>query len=320
MAVDLTVSIINTNNKDLLRVCLNSLFENTRRLSLKVYVVDNACTDGSAEMVETGFPQVKLIRNKKRLGFCANHNQVLRIGQGRYLCILNEDTEILPGAFDLMVEFMDNHPSAGAVGPMSLNVDGSFQASYSDFPTLWICLLQAAGVARYLLGPYHPSYPPEQSQEPRSVDWVGGVCLMVRREALKQVGLLDEDFFVYGEETDWCYRMHQAGWQIWYLPSAQIRHWWERAWSQQSPDSRVHRARTRVRLGRSHFVFLKKHYGHLQANVYRVLFAAVMFMRIIILSVQFVFVPDVRSTWGKQLQAYREGIWLQDWSVRTPSL
>ncbi|HEC34447.1 MAG TPA: glycosyltransferase, partial [Chloroflexi bacterium] len=100
MEVDLTVSIINTDNRDLLRDCLRSIFEGTRRASLEVYVVDNACTDGSAGMVEQEFPQARLIRNPHRLRFCANHNQVLRQGRGRYLLILNEDTVIPPGTFD----------------------------------------------------------------------------------------------------------------------------------------------------------------------------------------------------------------------------
>ncbi len=261
MSVDLTVSIINTNNRELLRNCLRSIFENTRRINLEVYVVDNACTDGSAEMVEAEFPQVRLIRNEQRLGFCANHNQVLRLAQGRYSLILNEDTVILPTAFDCMVEFMDNHPDVGILGPMLLNNDGSFQASYADFPTLFSELLALTGLAR-ALNSYFPSYPLQRSQEVCSADWVGGACLMIRRETMEQIGVLDEVFKVYLEETDWCYRAKQMGWKVYYLPQAKVVHLGGQAWKQlDSVEEAEHQARRRLRLRKSTLLFFRKHYG-----------------------------------------------------------
>ncbi|HIQ01631.1 MAG TPA: glycosyltransferase family 2 protein [Anaerolineales bacterium] len=257
MGVDLTVSIINTNNRDLLRECLRSLFESTRSISLEVYVVDNACTDGSAEMVEREFPQVHLIRNPYRLRFCANHNQVLRQGTGRYLLILNEDTVIPPGAFDKLVAFMDAHPEAGAAGVTVLNPDGSLQYSYARFPSLRSALILTLSLNRFLNGGHYPFFPQPEDGRPREVDWTNGACFLVRREAMEQVGLMDEAFLIYAEETDWCYRIRKAGWKVYYLPEVSICHYQGKATSQARP-------RRRFRINRSALLFFRKHYGWLR--------------------------------------------------------
>ncbi len=275
MGVDLTISIINTNNRDLLRNCLRSIFENTRRISLEVYVVDNACTDGSAEMVQAEFPQVKLIRNETRLGFCANHNQVLRIARGRYCLILNEDTVIQPGAFDCLVEFMDRHSDAGATGPMLLNANGSFQSSYFDFPTLMSEFLLQSRLGLLIYGPYYPGRLPEKSQQIAEADWVSGACLMVRRETVEQVGLLDERFYVYAEEADWCYRIRSAGWKVYYVPHAQVVHLEGQAWKQLDDFRQAeHRAQRRVRVRKANLQFFLKHYSRLKGGALRLLMAA----------------------------------------------
>jgi len=276
VSVDLTVSIINTNNRELLRNCLRSIFENTRRISLEVYVVDNACTDGSAGMVEGEFPQVRLIRNEQRLGFCANHNQVLRIGQGRYLCILNEDTEIMAEAFDRMVDFMDRHSQAGAAGPMLLNADGSFQSSFFDFPTLISEFLLQSRLGLLIYGPYYPGRPPEKSRQIAEADWVSGACLMARREAVEQVGLLDERFYVYSEETDWCYRIRSAGWKVYYVPDAKVIHLEGQAWKRLDDFRQSeHRAQRRVRVRKANLQFFLKHYSKPTGLALRLLLAAV---------------------------------------------
>ncbi|HID63517.1 MAG TPA: glycosyltransferase family 2 protein [Anaerolineae bacterium] len=257
MAVDLTVSIVNTNNRDLLRECLRTLFENTRHISMEVYVVDNACTDGSAEMVEREFPQVHLIRNASRLRFCTNHNQVLRRGTGRYLLILNEDTEITPGAFDDLVAFMDAHPDAGAAGVTVLNPDGTLQYSYARFPSLQSCLALTLSINRFLNDGHYPFVPLPEDDRPREVDWTNGACLLVRREAMDRAGLLDEEFLIYAEEIDWCYRIRRAGWKVYYLPGVSIYHYQGKATSQTRP-------RRRFRINRSALLFFRKHYSWLR--------------------------------------------------------
>ncbi len=257
MSVDLTVSIINTNNRDLLRECLRSLFEGTRQISMEVYVVDNACTDGSAAMVEREFPQVHLIRNRNRLRFCANHNQVLRRGTGRHLLILNEDTLIPSGVFDALVAFMDAHPNAGAAGVTMLNPDGTLQYSYARFPSLCSSLILTLSLNRLLHGGYYPFFPQPEHGQPREVDWTNGACMLVRREAMEQVGLLDEEFLIYAEETDWCYRIKEAGWKVYYLPEVSVYHHEGQATNQTRP-------RRRFRINRTILLFFRKHYGWLR--------------------------------------------------------
>jgi GT2 family glycosyltransferase len=257
MQKDLTVSIVNTNNRDLLQECLCSLFEGTQQISMEVFVVDNACTDGSAEMVKRDFPQVRLVHNENRLRFCANHNQVLQQGTGRYLVILNEDTVIPAGAFDDLVAFMDANPKAGAAGVTVLNPDGTLQYAYARFPGLVSALMLTLSLNRFLNGGHYPFFPRPEDDLPRKVDWTNGACLLVRKEAMEQVGLLDEEYLIYSEETDWCYRIKKAGWEVYYLPRVSIYHYQGQATSQARP-------RRRFRINRSALLFFRKHYDWLR--------------------------------------------------------
>ncbi|HZO87533.1 MAG TPA: glycosyltransferase family 2 protein [Chthonomonadaceae bacterium] len=220
---DVTVSIVNTNNCALLEKCLESLFEQTSpALSMEVYLVDNVSTDGSREMVRARFPAVRLIGNERREGFGANHNKVLRVGRGRYFLVLNEDTVILDRAIEKLVAFADRHPEAGIVGPKTFNPDGTLQDTCVRFPTL---LRQLRHILFQRYADYCVlSYPPAIHDTAADVEWLRGSCLLVRREALEQVGLLDERFFIFYEEVDWCYRMRQAGWRNLLCPEAHIIH------------------------------------------------------------------------------------------------
>jgi GT2 family glycosyltransferase len=175
-------------------------------------------------MVRERFPNVQLIENSANLGFAAANNLALRRSTGRYALLFNSDALATPGALTALVRFLDEHPAAGAVGPQLINPDGSFQASYARFPTLFSELALLAGVARWWLGPYAPSPRPIPGETAREVDWVVGASLMVRRAAIEQVGLMDEGYFLYSEETDWCWRLTRGGFPVWYLPQVQIVH------------------------------------------------------------------------------------------------
>jgi hypothetical protein len=219
MRPDLTVSIISAGNLELLLPCLRSVFESTHRVSLEVYLVDNASTGGTAAAVEAGFPQVQVLRNEELQGFATNNNRVLRRGRGRYLMLLNDDTLVLPGAFDRMVQFMDGHPDAGAVGSSCLNPDLSYQQSFSDFPSPWYEGWWTSVDWLYRVRKKGP-------QEPKEVDCVSGACMMVRREVARQVGLLDTAFDpIYAEETDWLFRIKKGGWKVYTLPGARVIHY-----------------------------------------------------------------------------------------------
>ena len=255
MQPDLTVSIISADNLDLLLPCLRSVLENTHRIALEVYVVDNASTDGSAVAVESAFPQVKVIRNEVRQGFSTNNNLVLRQGRGRYLMLLNDDTLVLDSALDRMVEFMEAHPLVGAVGSFLLNPDGSFQPAFARFPhplveALWASTNWSHRLIRH-------------TDQPFEVDSICGAAMLVRREVIEQVGVLDIAFDpIYSEEVDWCYRIKQAGWWIYTLPQARIIHYGGQTMNRVMPR--------KYELLLSHkMLFFHKHAGGGAANVYK---------------------------------------------------
>jgi len=254
MQPDLTVSMISADNLSLLLPCLRSVFENTHDISLGVYVVDNASTDGSAAAAEAAFPQVKVIRNEVRRGFSTNNNMVLHRGRGRYLMLLNDDTLVLDGALDRLVEFLDANPKAGAVGGFLLNPDGSFQPGFARFPHPFVEALWAAANWSYRSA--------RHAAEPFEVDSVCGAAMMVRRQVIEQVGVLDTAFDpIYSEEVDWCYRIKQAGWQIYALPQARIIHY-------ASQTMNVVPRKYELLLSRK-MLFFRKHAGIGSANVYR---------------------------------------------------
>lgn len=256
--LDLTISLVNTNNRAFLENCLRSIYQTTRALDFEIIIVDNASDDGSRAMLEREFPHARVIQNEKRLGFAASHNRALECGAGRYLCILNEDTKILPACFETLVAFMDAHPEAGVCGPRLWNGDGSLQRTANRFPTLWFGIFQALSLNR--LFPNNPVYRHHiyadwDRTTTRAVDSVSGAALLVRRQALEQVGLLDANFFIYSEEVDWCLRFHQHGWKIFYVADAQLLHYGGSSTAARAPEKfhRIH--------WDSFLYYYRKHFG-----------------------------------------------------------
>lgn len=213
--MDLSVIIVSFNTKDLLQDCLASVFKQTKGIKFEVLVVDNASTDSSAEMVRKRFPQAILVKSKENLGFAKANNQGIKKAKGKYVLLLNSDTELKGNPLAKLIKFARNHPQAGVIGGRLLNKDGTFQPSVSSFLTLSRAILWLTIGDRFLY-----SSPPKTCQ----VDWVMGAALMVKKETLKKVGLLDEKFFMYMEEQEWCYRFKKAGWQVWFYPEAEIFH------------------------------------------------------------------------------------------------
>ena len=265
---DVSVIVVNWNTRRLLSECLMSLYDTIRNITFEVIVVDNGSSDGSVEMVQARFPQVHLIANQKNKGFTGANNQALAIFGGRYALLFNSDAVALPGAIETMVHFADAHPQVGMVGAQLLNTDGSFQASFTHFPTLQQEFLILSALGRKLYGHWYPSHGPRDSQVATQADYVEGACLLARREAVALVGGLDEDYFMYAEEVDWCFRMKQAGWQVWYLPQAKIIHHGGASSCRQSTIKEARLYRSRVR-------FFRLHYGHRAAICLKALIYAV---------------------------------------------
>ena len=225
--IDLSIAIPSWNTSDLLDQCLTSIKASTDAISYEIIVVDNASTDGSPEMVEEKHPDVTLIRNRVNLGFASACNTAFKRSTGRCFCLLNSDTIVLKDSLAPLFEFMESHPDAGAAGCKLLNGDGTLQRSCSCFPSVTTELFDALCLSKLfpqnrVFGCYSMSY--WDFDDVREVDFVGGSCMMVRREAVEEVGLLDETYFMYTEEADWCYRMWDNGWKVYYYPGAQIIH------------------------------------------------------------------------------------------------
>jgi len=259
--MDLTIIIVNWNTRELLGKCLDSLYSCIDNLRYDVYVVDNASSDGSAESVRENFPQVKLIANRENRGFARANNQVLHHVTSRYALLLNSDTEVLNGAIEALVTFMDQHQNAAVAAPQYLNLDGSKQNSFENFPGLISELLNKS-----LLKIIFPKkYPSKRKvyHEPLAVDSVIGACMMVRTEAMKKVGCLDEDYFFFLEETDWCYRMCQAGYGVYHVPQVSIYH------IQGASKEKVP-ALAWIEYYRSSYLFFKKNKNGLSWLVFRV--------------------------------------------------
>jgi GT2 family glycosyltransferase len=223
--MDLSVVIVNWNTREMLADCLHSLYAGLGTLSAEVLVVDNASEDGSPEMVEQRFPQVVLIRNTENRGFAAANNQALARAQGRHVLLLNSDTLVLGDVIPASVAWMDAHPDQGLMGPRVLNTDRTLQITCSGYPSLLNLGLQASGLTR-LPGAFFDRYQMRRwdRRDTRAVDVVSGCCMFVRRAAMEKVGLLDEAFFFYGEETDWCRRFADAGWGLSFAPVGEIVH------------------------------------------------------------------------------------------------
>jgi hypothetical protein len=268
--LDLGIVIVSYCTRDLLRDCLRSVYATQGSLTFDVCVVDNASSDGSAKMVATEFPQATLIANEKNVGYPAANNQGLealgfqRSGDEttetetpRFALLLNSDTKLPADALDEMVGFMVEHPEAGAAGPKLVRSDGSLDlACRRSFPTPEVSFYRMVGLSRLFpssrrFGRYNLTYlDPDQLTE---VDSVVGAFMLVRGEAIHDVGLMDETFFMYGEDLDWAYRIKAAGWKIYYNPSVTVLHI-KKASTRQNP-------RAQVEFYRAMDIFYKKHFA-----------------------------------------------------------
>jgi GT2 family glycosyltransferase len=253
--MDLSIVIINWNTKNLLLQCLEAVYQMAGAVETEVFVVDNGSADGSGTALKERFPGVTLIENQINLGFAKANNQALSLSKGDYLLLLNPDTRVKTGAIERLVSFMEDHSEAGAAGPQLLHPDGTKQNSIANFPSLATELLNK----RFLRWLFPKKFPGKEKdyREPLEVDSVIGACMMVRRDAMEQVGLLDEDYFLFLEETDWCYRLKKAGWKIYHIPQAEVYHF-----QGKSAETNVEMAK--IEYYRSRYRFFRKHYGNVR--------------------------------------------------------
>jgi N-acetylglucosaminyl-diphospho-decaprenol L-rhamnosyltransferase len=251
--VDVEVSLVNTDNRELLARCLASLPAAAGSVTWRVTVVDNASGDGSSEFVRHEFPWARLLENPTRRGFSANHNriidEVLSQYSSRYVLMLNEDTELGAGSIQRLAEFADGDPTLGAVGPQLVGSDGLPQPSFFSFPS----------VAGHFWGTLRPS---QRVKTRGGHGWLNGSCVMIRAEALRQIGRLDERFFIFFEDTDLALRLHRAGWRSSVCDSARVIHHEHQTVSSLSSGSAMER-----QLLRSRYLYFRKHNGAAEAQL-----------------------------------------------------
>jgi N-acetylglucosaminyl-diphospho-decaprenol L-rhamnosyltransferase len=256
--MDLSVIIVSYNTRELLRGCLGSVLADVGPgLEYEVIVVDNASADGSVAMIRDSFAQVRLLANSQNRGFAASNNQAIRQSSGQYVILLNPDTLVRKGALASLMAALEERRDAGVVGPKLLFPDGSFQHSAFTFPTLAMILLDFFPLHYRLLDSgINGRYPRHlyERAEPFPIDHPLGAALMVRRAVIDEVGLLDESFFMYCEEIDWCLRIKEAGWRILCVPRAEIVH-------HVGQSTRQFRDEMYVELHRSRYRLYQKHYG-----------------------------------------------------------
>lgn len=295
MPPDVSVIVVSWNTKALLRNCLDSILYETGELAVEVIVVDNASDDQSADMVATEFPQVRLIRNAQNRGFAAANNQGIELAQGRYVLLLNSDAQVLDGAIAKSVEFADRHPEAAVVGCRTRLPDGRQQYNCYMFPSLLNLALSLSGLTvrwrrNRFFGRQRMTW--WDYATPRVVDAVAGCFMLVRRQAIEEVGPMAECYFMYSEDTDWCWRFSRRGWKTMYTPDAEILHVGRGSSSQRGLDMRLLERRSLL-------MFMEKKSGRLARHAANVMFLVGSVARLFSLCLQ-------RIGGGSGAQAARE--------------
>jgi GT2 family glycosyltransferase len=272
--MELSVIIVNWNTKELLINCLSSLYSDKYNGEYEVWVVDNASKDGSVEAVRQQFPTVKLISSSLNIGFGAANNLAILQSKGDYIWLLNSDALVRSGTISPLVKFLDENPSAGGVGSKLLNPDGSLQTSCYPFPSItretWR-LFHLDAIWTY--GVYDQlQWDPN---EPREVDIIQGASLVLRREALENVGVFDEDYFMYSEEVDLCYRLKNAGWHLYWIPRSEVVHFGGQSTQQVA-------AEMFLALYQSKLLFFRKHRSRFETQLYKLTISFASLIRLLL--------------------------------------
>jgi hypothetical protein len=299
-AADPTVSvvIVSWNTRDLLRACLLSVREAAVDLGgrVEIVVIDNASHDATPAMVRDEFPEVDLVHNDSNMGFAAANNQGIRRTRGRFVLLLNPDTVGRPGFLRTLLSFIDAHAEAGAVGPYVRGAKGEHQVSCYPLPTLARETWRLFHLDRIRPWGTYPSSLFE-ARTPQRVESILGACLLVRRDAFEEAGLLDEQFFIYTEEIDLCRRLQDRGWQIYWVPESVIVHYGGASTTQVA-------LRMFVELYRSKVQYFRKHFGRRGVIGYKAVLLAAALPRVGLASVALAVVPAQRAKWRALLTNY----------------
>ncbi|MDP3938100.1 MAG: glycosyltransferase family 2 protein [Deltaproteobacteria bacterium] len=299
--IDLSIIIVSYNTRELLARCITSVVENTAGISYRIYVVDNASSDGSAEMVRARYPEVILEKNRENLGFAQANSQVMGKIDSRYVVLLNSDTACPPGSrvLERMVGHLDAHPEIGALGPRIVYPDGRIQLHCArSFPTLWTVFCMFSSLAQRFpnnrfTGGYLMSYWDHKTS--REVDLLLGACMMVREEVIEQVGPLDGQFFLGGEDVDWCRRIKDAGWKIYYLSDLTLEH-------EGGASKALLPVHESTETHKAWFLYFRKHHGLAYAVAGRLITAGFLLFWVSFYSIRYAFTPGQREALAQTIK------------------
>jgi GT2 family glycosyltransferase len=296
---DISIIIVNWNAREHLLKCLESVYRNLpKNYTVETIVVDNGSTDGSPEVVESKFPQVILIKNGENMGFSSANNIGIHRSVGRYLCLVNSDVIMLDSCLEKLVEYMDGHEDVGMAGPRILNIDRGFQPSCQCFPGLWNNFCHAVGLSNlfpkssFFSKPYMEYWAHDSEKR---VDALNGCFWIMRRSILDKVGLLDERFFIYGEDMDMCKRFNKAGWGVVFCPYAEVIH----VGGASSANAPI---KFYLEMQKADLQYWRKHHGRTMEFLYRTIILLRHSVRVICRAIQYALCPSCRPTVGFKLR------------------
>jgi GT2 family glycosyltransferase len=274
-----SICIVSWRTKRQVEACLRSIYQTVQGISYEIVLVDNASRDGTVEMIESNFPAVNCVENAQNLGFPRAANQALFASRGQYVLLLNPDTIVLPNTLENLVAFMNEHPEAGAVTCKILNPDGTLQTECRRMlPTLTSEFFELTGLQRLfpnnrIIGQWRMPY--WQPEDPCEIQLASGACLMIRRRAIEEVGALSEEAFMYLEDLDYCYRLRQKGWRVYFCPGTEIIH--------QGQQSSMHiLSHVRALSYDARYKFFRMHYGNGSAVILRIMVISAMGARLLV--------------------------------------
>ncbi|MEW6200914.1 MAG: glycosyltransferase family 2 protein [bacterium] len=299
---DLTISIVNSNNRSLLEPCLRSIYEGTKETAFEIIVTDNCSEDGSVDVVRDKFPGVQLILNTGRKGFSTNHNRAMCEARGRWIVLLNDDTVVLPGCFDRMANFIKGHSDIGVLGCKILNPDMSLQRSCYRLPTLSVLFFDTFFLSSIFSGvTYIGGYKRWDHNAVREVPFVSGAAMMFPRDVIERAGYLDERFYTYSEDADLCKRVREAGWKVVFFPEAQIIHYGGGA-------AQVEGYSAFDNFHRSQILYFRKHYGLYSIPLVYLLDLVGAFFRLPIFTIIYILIPSMRERCKERISFFRRRI------------
>lgn len=300
MKTELTIIIISFNTRDMTKNCIESVLSHTRNIEFEIIVVDNNSNDGSQQMLKNDFPQIQFIENQNNVGYAKANNQAIEISKGDKILLLNSDTLISDDSIKKMAALLDKNPSVGIVGSKLLNEDGTYQLSCGIFPSLWsefsskMMLNRLFKKSRIFNAHKYGFWDYSNTKE---VDWVTGAFLMVRKDAIDIAGGLDENFFMFYEDVDFCKRVKSAGWKIFFYPEASIIHLWGGSWK---------KVRKKIILAncKSTLYFYRKHHQMWQVHMIKMVLSVECLVKIVGSFLSFLVLFKRRSVSRERLAGY----------------